>query len=143
MIDHRVPIGVAARRCGVKVPTIRYYEQIGLLRKPPRTKSNRRTYDGADLSRLVFIRHGRELGFEISAIRELLELQDNPDRSCMAADTIARARLDEVERRIHSLTGLKAELEHMIAACSRSRVAECRVIEALCDANPPRRGLTI
>jgi DNA-binding transcriptional MerR regulator len=138
MTDHRVSIGVLATRSGVKVPTIRYYEQIGLLPKPSRTKSNRRTYDTGDLRRLTFIRHARELGFEMAAICELLELQDNPDRSCMAADTIARARLAEVERRIRSLTELRAELEHMISACSRSRVAECRVIEALSDASAPR-----
>jgi DNA-binding transcriptional MerR regulator len=57
-----VPIGVASTRSGVKVPTIRYYEEIGLLPKPPRTKANRRNYNAADLHRLVFIRHARELG---------------------------------------------------------------------------------
>jgi DNA-binding transcriptional MerR regulator len=96
MTSHGVPIGVASTRSGVKVPTIRYYEKIGLLPKPPRTKANRRNYNAADLRRLVFIRHARELGFEIEAIRALQPLQDNPDQSCMAADVIARARLCEV-----------------------------------------------
>jgi DNA-binding transcriptional MerR regulator len=118
MTSHGVPIGVASARSGVKVPTIRYYEEIGLLPKPPRTKTNRRNYNAADLRRLVFIRHARELGFEIDAIRALLTLQDNPDQSCVAADVIARARLCEVERRIDILIKLKAELEHMIAECS-------------------------
>jgi DNA-binding transcriptional MerR regulator len=131
MTHHGVPIGIAAKRSGVKVPTIRYYEQIGLMPEPPRTKSNRRNYDAADLRRLAFIRHARELGFEIEAIRALLTLQDNPDQSCMAADVIARSRLDDVERRIDILFVLKAELQRMIAGCSRGRVAECRVIEAL------------
>jgi len=133
MTHQRVPIGVAATRSGVKVPTIRYYEQIGLLPKPPRTKSNRRNYDTADLRRLIFIRHARELGFETGAIRALLTLQDNPDQSCMTADTIARARLDEVRRRIDILIVLKAELERMIAECSHGRVGECRVIEVLAN----------
>ena len=126
-----VPIGVAAIQSGVKVPTIRYYEEIGLLPAPPRTRSKRRQYDTDDLRRLVFIRHARQLGFEIEAIRALLSIRDNPDQSCEAVDVIARARLGEVERRIESLVKLKAELERMIAACSRGRVAECRVIEAL------------
>ena len=126
-----VPIGVAAIRSGVKVPTIRYYEEVGLLRAPPRTKSNRRRYDAADLRRLVFIRHARQLGFEIDAIRALLTIQDNPDQSCEAVDAIARARLGEVERRIESLLNLKSELQRMIADCSRGRVAECRIIEVL------------
>jgi DNA-binding transcriptional MerR regulator len=126
-----VPIGVAATRSGVKVPTIRYYEEIGLLTAPPRTKSNRRRYDAARLRRLVFIRHARQLGFEIDAIRALLTIQDNPDQSCEAVDAIARARLGEVEGRIASLLKLKAELKRMIGDCSRGRVAECRIIEVL------------
>src|SRR3954468_6009501 len=128
-----VPIGDAARRSGVKAPTIRYYEQIGLLPAPPRTSSNRRLFDGADLRRLTFIRHARELGFEVDAIRALLALQDDPGQSCVTADAIARARLAEVEQRIASLTALKAELERMVSECARGRVAECRVIEILAD----------
>ena len=57
-----VPIGEAAEHSGVKAPTIRYYEQIGLLPAPPRTQGNRRSYGDADLRRLAFIRHARELG---------------------------------------------------------------------------------
>jgi DNA-binding transcriptional MerR regulator len=126
-----VPIGIAATRSGVKVPTIRYYEEIGLLPAPPRTKSNRRHYDAADLRRLIFIRHARQLGFEIDAIRALLTIQDDPDQSCEAVDAIARARLSEVEQRIESLLKLKGELQRMIADCSRGRVADCRIIEVL------------
>lgn len=128
-----INIGEVARRSGVKVPTIRYYEQIGLLPEPPRTSSNRRLYSTADLSRLTFIRHARELGFEIEAIRTLLQLQESPGHSCAAVDTIAKARLAEVAQRIASLLALKAELERMIRSCKRGRVAECRIIEVLQD----------
>jgi DNA-binding transcriptional MerR regulator len=139
MSSEGVPIGVAAIRSGVKVPTIRYYEEIGLLPAPPRTKSNRRRYDAADLRRLVFIRHARQLGFESDAIRTLLAIQDDPDQSCEAVDAIARARLGEVERRIESLLKLKGELARMISDCSRGRVAACRIIEVLAT---PRPGVT-
>ncbi|MDQ0469449.1 MerR family transcriptional regulator [Labrys wisconsinensis] len=128
-----LPIGEVARRSGVKVPTIRYYEGIGLLPVPPRSDGNRRQYDEADLRRLTFIRHARELGFEIEAIRTLLTLQDDRDQSCAAADAIAGARLAEVEQRIASLTALKAELQRMVEGCAHGRVAECRVIEILAD----------
>jgi len=131
--SENVPIGEAARQSGVKVPTIRYYEQIGLLPAPPRSEGNRRQYDGGDLRRLAFIRHARELGFEIDAIRTLLTLQDQPGQSCAAADEIARARLVEVEQRIASLTALKAELKRMVASCSHGLVDQCRVIEILAD----------
>src|SRR5579863_7743987 len=100
MTMENLPIGEAARRSGVKVPTIRYYEQIGLLPAPPRTEGNRRCYDDGDLRRLAFIRHARELGFEVPAIRTLLTLQDDPDQPCATADIIARAHLIEVEQRI-------------------------------------------
>lgn len=128
-----VPIGEAARQSGVKVPTIRYYEEIGLLPAPPRSQSNRRHYAEADLRRLTFIRHARELGFEIGAIRALLTLQDDPSQPCATADTIAKARLAEVEQRIRSLSALKAELELMVEGCSHGHVANCRVIEVLAD----------
>src|SRR5215218_2655046 len=93
-----VPIGEAARRSGVKVPTIRFYEQIGLLPSPPRTESNRRTYGPEDVLRLRFIRHARDLGFEIEAIRTLLGLSAEPQASCHEADSIARRHLEEVDR---------------------------------------------
>ncbi|WP_181707007.1 MerR family transcriptional regulator [Chthonobacter rhizosphaerae] len=128
-----VPIGEAARASGVKVPTIRYYEQVGLLPEPPRTEGNRRLYGGRHLRRLAFIRHARELGFEVEAIRTLLDLQDNPGQSCSPADSIARLRLKDVEERIARLTALKAELQRMIDGCSHGTVADCRVIEVLAD----------
>ncbi|PRH87983.1 MerR family transcriptional regulator [Labrys okinawensis] len=128
-----VAIGEAAKRSGVKVPTIRYYEQVGLLPAPPRTDGNRRLYEAADVRRLAFIRHARELGFEVEAIRTLLDLQDNPGQSCAVADAIARARLAEVEQRIASLQALKAELQRMAEGCRHGRVDECRVIEILAD----------
>ncbi len=128
-----VSIGEAARQSGVKIPTIRYYEQIGLLAAPVRSEANRRHYQAADLRRLAFIRHARELGFEVDEIRTLLTLQDNPNQSCEAADTIAKARLVEIAERLRKLEALKAELELMVESCSHGRVGECRVIETLAD----------
>jgi DNA-binding transcriptional MerR regulator len=128
-----VTIGEAAKQSGVKVPTIRYYEDIGLLPAPARSESNRRFYEAEDIQRLSFIRHARELGFEIDAIRTLVALQDEPEQSCSSADTIAKARLEEVDQRIRSLNALKSELELMIEGCRHGRIAECRVIEVLAD----------
>ena len=132
-MSEQIAIGEAARRSGVKVPTIRYYEQIGLLPAPPRSEGNRRFFDEAGLRRLSFIRHARALGFEVESIRALLQLQDRPDQSCAMADDIARTRLIEVERRIASLTALKVELERMVRGCAHGSIADCRVIEVLAD----------
>jgi DNA-binding transcriptional MerR regulator len=126
-----VPIGKAAARTGVKVPTIRYYEEIGLLPKPDRTASNRRLFGDDEIRRIGFIRHARELGFAIDAIRALLDLQDQPGRSCASVDRIAAARLVEVRRRIAALRSLETELERMLESCSHGVVGDCRVIEAL------------
>lgn len=129
----KITIGEASRTSGVKVPTIRYYESIGLLPEPNRSEGNQRAYEPADLRRLAFIRHARELGFEVEAIRTLLTLQDDPNQSCASADAIAKARLIEVEQRIRSLMALKAELELMVEGCGHGRVDQCRVIEVLAD----------
>lgn len=126
-----VPIGKASARTGVKVPTIRYYEEIGLLQAPDRSDSNRRLYEESEIRRLGFIRHARELGFDIEAIRQLLDLQDRPGQSCASVDAIAAGRLVEVRRRIEALKSLEAELERMLTSCSHGRVGDCRVIEVL------------
>jgi DNA-binding transcriptional MerR regulator len=126
-----MPIGTLSRETGVKVPTIRFYEHIGLLRKPPRTDSNRRSYDIGDVRRLRFIRHARELGFEVDAIRQLLGLAGDPDRPCEDADAIARSHLAEIDSKIARLVALRAEVQHMVDECAKGRIAECRVIEVL------------
>ena len=126
-------IGTLARKTGAKVQTIRYYEQIRLLREPGRTEGGQRRYEAADLDRLAFIRHARQLGFSLDAIRELLELSDRPQQSCADADSIARRQLKQVEQRLKRLQALKTELKRMIAECQGGEVADCRVLEVLRD----------
>lgn len=126
-------IGRLGAQAGVKVPTIRYYEQIGLLPGADRSAGNHRLYDRAALERLAFIRHARELGFSLEAIRDLLSLSDRPDQSCAAADAIARAQLRSVEMRIARLKALEDELRRMLGQCAHGTIRDCRVIETLGD----------
>lgn len=126
-------IGQLARATGCNVQTIRYYEQIGLMPAPARSGGNQRRYGPVHARRLAFIRHSRELGFPLDAIRQLLRLTDRPNASCQEADAIAREQLVAVEERIRRLLALKAELDRMVAECSGGRVAQCRVIEVLAD----------
>ena len=126
-------IGKLAVIASTKVQTIRYYEEIGLIRPFTRTEGGHRLYGPEDVRRLKFIRHARELGFGIEEIRELLNLSDNPETSCSAADTIARAHLEQVEIRLTKLKVLKKELMRMIGECGHGRVSHCRVIEVLSD----------
>ena len=124
-------IGKLATASGVKVPTIRYYEQIGLLPEADRSSGNQRLYTRTTQERLAFIRHARDLGFPLEAIRDLLGLSDRPEQSCAEVDAIASAQLLAVEGRIARLLALKAELERMVDHCAGGTIASCRVIEVL------------
>lgn len=129
----RMPIGGLAKATGVKIPTIRFYEGIGLLPEPVRTDSDRRIYDQAAVDRLGFIKHARQLGFSVEAIRDLLDLSDHPDRSCEQANALAAAQLKTVTVKIRQLQALRAELKRMVDAACRGQVSDCRVIEVLSD----------
>lgn len=124
-------IGKLSEATGVKVPTIRYYEQIGMLPQAERTAGNQRVYSKASADRLAFIRHARDLGFPLDAIRELLGLADNPDQPCAEVDRIAARQLVEVKARIARLTALQDELQRMLQQCACGTIADCRVIETL------------
>lgn len=126
-------IGTLARNTGTKVQTIRYYEQIGLLNEPGRTAGGQRRYAQSDLDRLAFVRHGRQLGFSLDAIRDLLGLSDNPEQSCSQADSIAQQQLVQVQQRILRLQALETELQRMITECDGGQTGDCRVLEVLRD----------
>lgn len=128
-----ISIGELSRQTGVKVPTIRYYEQIGLVELPSRTEGKQRRYLASHVARLNFIRHARELGFAVEDIRSLLALSSQPDQSCSEVDRIARHHLSELNQRIGHLQALQGELRRMIEQCSHGCVGECRVIEVLAD----------
>ena len=126
-------IGEVERATGTKVQTVRYYEQLGLLPPAPRSSGNQRLYDQTTRKRLGFIRHARQLGFPLDAVRELLRLADHPEQPCAEADSIATRQLEAVNGRIERLQSLRRELEQMIACCEGDSVARCRVIETLDD----------
>ena len=124
-------IGELAQQTSTKVETIRYYEQIGLLPAPARTGGNYRAYARGHLERLSFIRRGRDLGFSLDEVRELLRLSDDRGQSCADVDRIARLHLAEVERKLSDLRALQTELRQMLDRCQHGTIADCRIIEAL------------
>ena len=126
-------IGELAAETGVKVPTIRYYEGIGLLPAPPRTDGNQRRYDDGALGRLRFIAHARAMGFPMAELRAMLRIAGHKDAPCEDIDALVRARLTEIEERIARLTALKGELSGMLASHQHGTVGECRVVEVLSD----------
>ena len=125
-------IGELSKRTGVKIPTIRYYEQMGLIEPPERSEGNQRRYTRDGLRRLSFIRHSRDLGFTIEDIKGLLELSQHPEKPCRDAHEIAVQHLKDVQSRIGKLRRLERELKR-ISNCDAGHIADCAVIETLAD----------
>ena len=126
-------IGELSRQTEVKVPTIRYYEQMGLLMAPGRSGGNQRRYEPGERERLSFIKHARDLGFTIGAIRELLELSEHPERPCADADNIAVRQLQIVRDKIAKLRPLERELERIATRCHGDQIRDCYVIQSLAN----------
>lgn len=126
-------IGELSHATGCRIQTIRYYEQVGLLPAPRRTEGKQRRFETSHLDRVNFIRHSRELGFSLGAIRELLNLADSREAPCAEVDRIAERQLRDVTHRIERLSALRVELERMLEQCRGGEVATCRVLEALSD----------
>ena len=133
MTASSLSIGDLGRRTQCKVQTIRWYEEVGLLPAPARTSGGHRVYGERHLERLDFIRHARELGFSLDAIRALLALSDRPDRPCEKAHALASAQLALVQDKLRRLDALRTELTRMTDECSGGVVAECRILETLAD----------
>lgn len=124
-------IGRLAAAAGCKIQTIRYYEEIGLMPRAERSAGNQRPFSEEHLDRVRFIRHGRDLGFSLDEIGELLTLSDEPERSCGEIDAIAQVHLRSVETKITRLRALKRELKHMITQCAGGKVETCNIIKEL------------
>jgi DNA-binding transcriptional MerR regulator len=126
-------IGELSAETGVKVPTIRYYEGIGLIAPPPRTEGNQRRYDDGARDRLRFIAHARAMGFPMESLKSMLRIAGHKDAPCADLDALVRERLSDVDERIASLTALRAELSGMLDSHHHGTVGECRVVEVLSD----------
>jgi len=125
-------IGELARETGVKVVTIRYYEQAGILPIVKRTSSNYRAYGTEHLCRLRFVRRCRDFGFSVDQIRDLLRLSAEDDTSCEEVCQMAERHLKAVEHKIEDLKRLASELRRIRASCNgRKAMADCRIIAAL------------
>ena len=125
-------IGELARETGVKVVTIRYYEQIGVLPVARRTSANYRAYGTEHLQRLRFVRRCREFGFSLDQIRGLLRLSAGKATSCAQVCQLAERHLKSVEDKIADLKRLASELRRISASCNgRRAMADCRIIGAL------------
>ncbi|MCV7394537.1 MerR family transcriptional regulator [Mycobacterium paraseoulense] len=127
-------IGELAGATGTTAPTIRYYEQIGLLPHPRRVGGQRR-YDDDDVRRVTFIRRCRDLDFSVEQVRALVELTHDADRSCVEARDLAELHLTAVRAKLADLRTLESRIAELIvtskADCDGRPATECVVLEGL------------
>ncbi len=123
-------IGTAADRSGLPAKTIRYYEEIGLL-KPDRTGNGYRDYTVADIHKLRFLQRSRSLGFSVEECRQLLSLYNDQERESADVKAIAQAKLSEIDRKLAELQGLRDMLRHLVDNCHGDDRPDCPIIDGL------------
>ena len=131
MAIQHLSIGEVSRQSGVHVETIRYYEKIGIMPAPPRTRGGHRSYGTEHVRRLAFITRSRSLGFSLEEIRSLLSLADGHDFTCADVRQMTLQHADEAKRKIADLRKLERTLRNMAAECHGDRVPDCPIVEAL------------
>ncbi len=126
-------VGQVARRSGVNLQTLRYYERRGLLPAPPRTEAGYRAYPPQAVDRVRLIKRAQSLGFTLQEIGDLLELRAAPGTCCADVRRRAETKLQIIEEKIRSLEAMRRALGRLIAECSgqRAPVSECPILEAL------------
>ncbi|MGH7639219.1 MAG: heavy metal-responsive transcriptional regulator [Gemmatimonadaceae bacterium] len=125
-------IGELAKRAGVNIETVRYYERRGILPRPARTPSGYRQYEPDALARLQFIRRARGLGFSLCDVQQLLALRRRPDAECEIVDQKAREKLARVREKIAELTAVERSLSRLASSCDARRpIGECPILQEL------------
>lgn len=127
-------IGAVAKRVGVAIDTIRYYEREGLLPEPQRRASGYRSYGEGAIAQLRFIRRAKDLGFTLEEIRELLVLSADRLRGVKAVKQRAQRRLQAIEQRISELQRVRDGLAHLVESCpGHGKPENCPILRALSD----------
>ena len=128
-------IGAVAEKSGLPAKTIRYYEDIGLL-KPDRRENGYRDYSMEDVHRLRFPQRSRGLGFSVEECRQLLSLYDDKGRESAEVKAVAEAKLREIDRKLAELQGLRDLLRHLVDHCHGDHRPDCPILDGLSGATP-------
>jgi MerR family copper efflux transcriptional regulator len=131
MASRMMNIGALAEQAGVAPKTIRYYEDIGLIRRVGRLPNGYRAYSAMEMRELRFIRRGRELGFSIEEIRDLLDLWRDKRRASRAVKALAASHLKALDRKIAELQAMRRSLAHLVANCRGDERPDCPILEEL------------
>ena len=130
-------IGELAKRSGVGIDTVRFYERQGLLPKARRLASGYRVYDPGDVKRLRFVRRAKALGFTLEEIRDLLALSDHRDDDMAALKELATEKLADVQTKLAELNRIREGLETLVVACpGHGALAQCPILNALSEDEP-------
>ncbi|AJO76384.1 MULTISPECIES: Cu(I)-responsive transcriptional regulator [Pseudomonas] len=124
-------IGQAARKSGLSAKMIRYYESIGLLRPAHRSDSGYRLYGDDDLHSLAFIKRSRDLGFSLEEVGKLLTLWQDRQRASADVKALARQHIDELDRKIAELAGLRDTLQDLVQHCHGDHRPDCPILKDL------------
>ncbi|AIC17854.1 MULTISPECIES: Cu(I)-responsive transcriptional regulator [Pseudomonas] len=124
-------IGQAARKSGLSAKMIRYYESIGLLRPAHRSDSGYRLYGDDDLHSLAFIKRSRDLGFSLEEVGKLLTLWQDRQRASADVKALARQHIDELNRKIAELAGLRDTLQDLVQHCHGDHRPDCPILKDL------------
>jgi MerR family copper efflux transcriptional regulator len=128
-------IGEAAARSGVPAKTIRYYEDVGLIRPAPRSGNNYRAYSQRDVHVLRFVQRARSLGFGVQDCRQLLALYQDPQRASGEVKALTERRITEIDRKIAELAGMRATLVELAEKCHGDDRPECPILDDLASSS--------
>lgn len=127
--SEKLTIGVLARKTGVGVETIRFYERKGLIRQPNKMSGGYRQYNEEDAKKIIFIKKTQNLGFTLKEILEILKLNTNSYNTCSEIKTKTDRKLVEIESKIKDLQKIKRALVELACACGESKQAvnQCNI----------------
>ena len=128
-------IGDVAEASGLPAKTIRYYEDIGLIR-PARGLNGYRDFAASDVHKLAFLARARSLGFSIKECRTLLSLYEDRDRASADVKALAEAHLRRIDRKIAELAGLRGTLAELVARCHGDARPDCPILDDLAGSEP-------
>ena len=126
-----VNIGSAAEQSGVSAKMIRHYESLGLLGSVRRTDSGYRQYSAADVHVLRFIKRGRDLGFSMAELCELVSLWNNRRRASASVKRIAQQHVDDLAQRIESMQAMQRTLITLLTHCQGDERPDCPILDDL------------
>ena len=128
-------IGEAAKKSGLSVKTVRYYDEVNLIKPIKNKATNYRHYTTADLAKLQFIGKARRFNFSIKECKELLSLYENQNRSSKEVRNLTLTKIAEIDVKLTELENLREQLSHLVNCCKGNERPECPIIDELATGN--------